>query len=95
SFFALCVAAVSAASPDRIIGGSITTINNYPSASPLLYAANQVNFGQSCGGTIINQRSILSAAHCFQGVRNNAARWRIRVGSSFAHSGGILLNVAQ
>ncbi|MBN4841622.1 trypsin-like serine protease, partial [Citrobacter braakii] len=27
--------------------------------------------------------------------RNNAARWRIRVGSSFAHSGGTLLNVAQ
>ncbi|XP_075976014.1 trypsin, alkaline A-like [Anticarsia gemmatalis] len=95
---ALCAAAVSAAPPTfdhRIIGGSVTTINNYPSIVPLLFASNWVNFIQDCGGSILNQRSILTAAHCFHDAKNNPARWRIRAGSSNAHSGGSVHNVNQ
>lgn len=50
--------------PQRIIGGSLTTINQYPFAVVLLYSSTQTTFSQRCGGSILNQRSVLSAAHC-------------------------------
>ncbi|XP_021193544.3 trypsin, alkaline B [Helicoverpa armigera] len=83
------IAAVAAvpSSPQRIIGGSATTINNYPSIAALLYSSTGNNFRQSCGGTLINNRSILTAAHC--PFRELITRWRVRVGSSLAHSQGI------
>ncbi|XP_022821673.1 trypsin, alkaline B-like [Spodoptera litura] len=88
-FFALFVATASAASnPQRIVGGQLTTIDQYPSISSLLYSENLVAWFQRCGGIIINNRAILSAAHCF--YRDPINRWRIRVGSTFAHSGGVM-----
>ncbi|XP_075975698.1 trypsin, alkaline A-like [Anticarsia gemmatalis] len=95
---ALCVAAVSAAPSkvgQRIIGGSVVTINYYPHISALLYSATGTTFAQDCGGTILNQRSVLSAAHCFLDDRNNRSRWRFRVGSAFASSGGVVHVVNQ
>ncbi|XP_013175871.1 PREDICTED: trypsin CFT-1-like [Papilio xuthus] len=77
----------------RIIGGSITTIDRYPFAASLLFSWNLQQYTQSCGGTIITNRAVLSAAHCFYG--DSAARWRIRVGSSFANTGGDVHNTAQ
>lgn len=42
-----------------IIGGSDATIEDYP------YMAGVMNLGRtSCGGSIINSRSVLTAAHC-------------------------------
>ncbi|XP_075977084.1 trypsin CFT-1-like [Anticarsia gemmatalis] len=94
ALLALCVAAVSAGVPrirdPKIIGGSITTIDNYPEATPLLYAFNQINFRQMCGGSILNQRAILTAAHCVSSHMNFPHAWRMRVGSSFALTGGVL-----
>uniref|UniRef100_A0A2A4K6W3 Peptidase S1 domain-containing protein n=1 Tax=Heliothis virescens TaxID=7102 RepID=A0A2A4K6W3_HELVI len=72
--------------PQRIIGGSATTIDNYPSIVALLYSVSNNNFRQSCGGTILNNRSILTAAHC--PFRDSVFRWRVRAGSSFAHREG-------
>ncbi|XP_075975708.1 trypsin, alkaline C-like [Anticarsia gemmatalis] len=95
---ALFVAAVSAAPKtfdNRIIGGSVTTINNYPSIVPLLFSSNWVNFIQDCGATILNQRSLLTAAHCFHDAKNDIRRWMFRVGSSFAHSGGVQHYISQ
>ncbi|XP_075977345.1 trypsin CFT-1-like [Anticarsia gemmatalis] len=69
---AVYVAAVTAAVPpsSRIIGGTITTIDNYPEATPLLYDFQQINFRQMCGGAILNQRAILTASHCVQNPLN-------------------------
>uniref|UniRef100_A0A2H1WBW9 SFRICE042029.2 n=1 Tax=Spodoptera frugiperda TaxID=7108 RepID=A0A2H1WBW9_SPOFR len=90
AFFAFFIATASAASnPQRIMGGQLTTIDQYPSIATLLYSENLISFFQRCGGIIINNRAILSAAHCFYGDRP-INRWRIRVGSSFAHSGGVM-----
>ncbi|XP_059051221.1 trypsin CFT-1-like [Achroia grisella] len=88
------IAAVAAVprNPQRIVGGSVTTINTYPEIASLLYSWNGVSFSQSCGGSILNYRSVLSAAHCFIG--DPANRWRVRVGSTYANSGGIIHNVA-
>ncbi|KAI8438838.1 hypothetical protein MSG28_011191 [Choristoneura fumiferana] len=76
----------------RIVGGSVTTIEQWPSGSALLYSWNLVTYSQACGGAILNTRSILSAAHCFIGDAAN--RWRIRTGSTWANSGGVVHNTA-
>ncbi|XP_021196272.3 trypsin CFT-1-like isoform X2 [Helicoverpa armigera] len=95
ALLALCIAAVSAvpANPQRIVGGSLATINQYPSIAALLYSSNWITYSQSCGGTILNNRAILTAAHCTNG--DAAGRWRIRLGSTWANSGGIVHNVTQ
>ncbi|KAM3967846.1 trypsin, alkaline C-like [Aphomia sociella] len=95
ALFALCFAAVAATSktPGRIAGGTETTIDQYPEIASLLYSLNGATFTQACGGTILNNRSILSAAHCFFG--HAASSWRARLGSSFADSGGTVYNVAS
>uniref|UniRef100_A0A2H1VHR7 SFRICE_012354 n=1 Tax=Spodoptera frugiperda TaxID=7108 RepID=A0A2H1VHR7_SPOFR len=75
----------------RIVGGSLTTIDQYPTIAAILFSFDWVNYTQSCGGIIINNRSILTAAHC---TDNRApGQFRIRVGSSFRSSGGVVHNV--
>ncbi|XP_022821667.1 trypsin, alkaline A-like [Spodoptera litura] len=92
---ALCLVAVAAlpSSPQRIVGGSLTTINQYPHIAALLITRNWSIYTQQCGGTVINNRSILTAAHCV--FREEIRRWNIRVGSSFANSGGSVHMVRQ
>ncbi|XP_026756774.2 trypsin CFT-1-like [Galleria mellonella] len=87
------IAAVAAVpkNPQRIIGGALTNINNYPEIAALLFSWNGAAYSQACGGSILNKRSILSAAHCFVG--DPANRWRVRVGSTNANSGGVVHNV--
>ncbi|KAJ8735782.1 hypothetical protein PYW07_007402 [Mythimna separata] len=94
ALFALFVAAVAAvpADPQRIVGGSVTTIGQYPTMAAFLVAHDGVNFRQNCGGTILNNRSILTAAHCTDGRASNVIRFR--VGSTFANSGGVVHNIA-
>ncbi|CAK1602336.1 unnamed protein product [Parnassius mnemosyne] len=90
----LTIAAGSALSETQrgIVGGSSTSIQNYPYVAALLRSSSQA-YVQSCVGTIINNRAILSAAHCF--YRDSANRWRIRVGSSYANSGGTVFTTAR
>ncbi|XP_047506076.1 trypsin, alkaline C-like [Pieris napi] len=89
----LAVVAVSAVQPrfQRIVGGSVTTISKYPYAVAMLYSrSGSGTFYLNCGGTIINNRSVLSAAHCFIG--NTIRQWRMRVGSTNSNSGGVVHN---
>ncbi|KAJ8736113.1 hypothetical protein PYW08_006769 [Mythimna loreyi] len=90
ALLALCFAAVAAvpSNPQRIVGGSLTTIDRYPSMASLIFSWTTSNFVQICGGTIINNRAVLTAAHCTVG--DAAARWRIRVGSTWRNSGGVV-----
>nr|AIR09766.1 trypsin-like serine protease precursor [Spodoptera frugiperda] len=78
--------ALPATSASRIVGGSATTIQQYPFAVQIYY-----NNGFSCGGTLLTQRHVLSAAHCFvttNGVVISPSTITIRVGSTFLYSGG-------
>ncbi|RVE51120.1 hypothetical protein evm_004263 [Chilo suppressalis] len=70
----------------RIAGGSVTTITNYPEMVSLLYSAGSSNHRQQCVGTILTNRAILTAGHCTYG--HGRDRWRARVGSTNANSGG-------
>ncbi|CAG4977672.1 unnamed protein product [Parnassius apollo] len=92
---ALGLAAVAAVpkNPQKIVGGSTTTIEQYPFGASLLYSWFGILYNQACGGTVLNNRAILSAAHCFVG--DNANNWRIRLGSSNANSGGQVYNTNQ
>ncbi|XP_034833024.1 trypsin CFT-1-like [Maniola hyperantus] len=93
---AICLATVASLprQQERIIGGSLASINSYPFATGLQITSNGVRFQHACGGTILNNRSILSAAHCW--FRNPTAnRYRVRVGSANSSSGGWLHNVAR
>ncbi|XP_045779635.1 trypsin CFT-1-like [Maniola jurtina] len=94
--FVLLVASV-AAFPEqgRIAGGSLATLAQHPYTAAVLYAQNNVNFRQTCGGAIINNRSILSATYCFIGNNIFPNNFRVRVGSINANSTGVLHNVAQ
>nr|AFM77756.1 trypsin-like serine protease 8 [Ostrinia nubilalis] len=87
------LAAVSAAPSTRIIGGSAATIAAYPEMASLLYSATNSGHRQLCGGTILNRRVILTAAYCTLGSGMN--RWRTRVGSALANSGGTVVNTQQ
>uniref|UniRef100_A0A2A4K747 trypsin n=1 Tax=Heliothis virescens TaxID=7102 RepID=A0A2A4K747_HELVI len=89
----LCLGVVAAVptNPQRIVGGTATTVEQYPTIAALLYSYFGISFSQSCGGTIITRRAILTAAHCPSGDTIN--KWRIRVGSSYANSGGLVHTV--
>ncbi|KAG6458173.1 trypsin, alkaline B-like [Manduca sexta] len=93
AFLALGFVAVMAGPsvPQRIVGGSVTTINNYPTIVALLRTRDWSQWFQSCGGSIINSRHILTAAHCPHG--HAVGIWRVRVGSTWANSGGVVHNV--
>ncbi|XP_047530025.1 trypsin, alkaline C-like [Vanessa atalanta] len=79
---------LAVASADRIIGGSTTTIDRYPfTGAMLLSPSGSGSFWQACGSSILNNRAVLTAAHCFD-RHPSTSQWRIRVGSTNANSGG-------
>ncbi|KAL0850913.1 hypothetical protein ABMA28_006822 [Loxostege sticticalis] len=89
----LGLAAVSAAPNSRIVGGSVTTITQFPMSAALLFSTTSSGHRQQCGGTVITRRAILTAAYCTFG--SVAARWRTRVGSTNANSGGTVVNTQR
>ncbi|CAG4977652.1 unnamed protein product [Parnassius apollo] len=83
----LVVATALPEKQERIVGGAETTIENYPYISAILFSPNYADYIQVCVGNVLNNRAILTVAHCFYGIEA-LIRWRIRVGSSYANSGG-------
>ena len=71
----------------RIVGGVATTITDFPWQISL-----QRSGSHSCGGSIYSDRIIVTAAHCLQCVSTNVLR--IRAGSSYWSSGGVVIAVA-
>lgn len=71
----------------RIVGGTPTTISSFPWQVSL-----QRSGSHSCGGSIYNSKIIVTAAHCLQSV--SASVLRIRAGSSYWNSGGVVVSVA-
>jgi secreted trypsin-like serine protease len=51
----------------RIIGGTTTNINNAPWMVQLIYQID-ANSYQFCGGTLVAQNKVLTAAHCVSGL---------------------------
>lgn len=56
------------ASPERIIGGSKSTEGEWPFMAALVTKGKDAFLGQSCGGSFLGDRYVLTAAHCVDGV---------------------------
>ncbi|XP_022824572.1 trypsin, alkaline B-like [Spodoptera litura] len=82
-FLALCVATVLGHPSGSLrVTGTITNIEKYPSAASLLRGNPSINsFWAACAGVILNNRAVLTAAHCVHG--DNANQWRIFIASSY------------
>lgn len=57
----------------RIVGGSVATLQTAPYQASIRVRASDIPFGQGhiCGGSLINDRTVLTAAHCFYYETNN------------------------
>lgn len=62
-----------------IINGSEITINDFPYYARLVIPLSSSKFFHSCGGTILNSKYILTAAHCVYNVNLN--RYAILINS--------------
>ncbi|XP_034825613.2 trypsin-1-like isoform X1 [Maniola hyperantus] len=94
SVFFLLFADVSSKKHDRrdkkledgkIVGGSEVSIKKFPYQARLVIETGEGYFG--CGGSIISDTYILTAAHCLSG----ANKVSVRVGSANADEGGDLI----
>ncbi|KAH8355318.1 hypothetical protein KR093_010766 [Drosophila rubida] len=87
-----CCAAVSRASPQydgRIVGGQVTEIRNFP------YQASIQRQGEHiCGGAIIGDYFVLTAAHCFEDSWS-LPDYSVRLGATEHATGGELLSLRQ
>ncbi|KAK7789493.1 hypothetical protein R5R35_002797 [Gryllus longicercus] len=95
--FPLCVVCValgprfiksrSFESQDRIVGGSETSITDFPYVASLQYRGKH-----ACGGSIISENYVLTAAHC---VHDSAETYTVRVGSTESGNGGTVCKVKK
>ncbi|XP_050323047.1 trypsin-like [Bactrocera neohumeralis] len=93
ALFALVSLACGAAMPDdldgRIVNGVDTTIAQHPYQVSLQTASGS----HFCGGSIINENTIVTAAHCLQSY--SASQIRVRLGSTNYKTGGELVAVSS
>uniref|UniRef100_A0A2A4J6X3 Peptidase S1 domain-containing protein n=1 Tax=Heliothis virescens TaxID=7102 RepID=A0A2A4J6X3_HELVI len=76
--------------PSRIVGGSSASLGQFPFQAGLLI---NLPGGQSvCGGSLLNQRRVLTAAHCWFDGRNQASSLTVILGSVNLYFGGTRLN---
>ncbi|CAH2102201.1 unnamed protein product [Euphydryas editha] len=76
----------------RIVGGdAVSSINQYPFVTSLLGSETGFLFSIQCGGSIINNRSVLTAVHCFTFLPF-AFQWRVRAGSLYHNRDGVLFS---
>ncbi|XP_017123118.1 trypsin beta [Drosophila elegans] len=90
----VAVVAFSSATPTpgdgRIVGGEVTTIGQFP-----YQVSVQLNGQHICGGAVIGDNFVLTAAHCFEASPLGNEDYTVRVGSGEHASGGHVLSLRQ
>ncbi|XP_075974114.1 brachyurin-like [Anticarsia gemmatalis] len=78
----------------RIVGGTIAPINNHPYLAGLLI---DLGFGSTsaCGGSILTNTRVLTAAHCWYDGRLQARQITVVLGSPFLFHGGIRMAIRR
>ncbi|KAG5666309.1 hypothetical protein PVAND_017860 [Polypedilum vanderplanki] len=71
-----------------IIGGTPTSISNHPYIVSLRYNGNHV-----CGGSIVDDNKIVTAAHCLED--NDHTKYTVRVGSTYRDQGGSIFQIIR
>lgn len=81
----------------RIVGGWATTIERYPHQISLRRRAitsPKNSFSHSCGGSVLNEEYVLTAAHCI--IATVASQFKVVAGSSRRNgTDGVIVNVAE
>ncbi|XP_068619956.1 trypsin CFT-1-like [Battus philenor] len=97
AWFLILLAGVAAGrTENRIFGGERALIEDYPSLIQVeFYNLFSGLWSQSCGGSILTSRYILSAAHCFSGTLYQPAHRRIRAGTTDRGLGGVVAYVER
>ncbi|XP_045492083.1 trypsin-like [Colias croceus] len=86
---ALCRRQVRLSHHGKIVGGYNTTIENFPYQVYLLLRRGTDYF--QCGGSILNDQNILTAAHCLAGMQEVF----VRAGSTNSDEGGTMYSTTS
>ncbi|XP_050079401.1 CLIP domain-containing serine protease B4-like [Anopheles maculipalpis] len=65
---------------DRVIGGQPTEIDEFPWTALIEFEKPDGSFGFHCGGSLINERYIVTAAHCIKSIPRGWKVHRVRLG---------------
>uniref|UniRef100_A0A182YKD4 CLIP domain-containing serine protease n=1 Tax=Anopheles stephensi TaxID=30069 RepID=A0A182YKD4_ANOST len=65
---------------DRIIGGERAQIDEYPWIALIQHRRKNGDLKFHCGGTLINQRYVVTAAHCINSVKTSWTLTNVRLG---------------
>ncbi|KAJ0425017.1 trypsin-like cysteine/serine peptidase domain-containing protein [Aspergillus carlsbadensis] len=86
--FVSLLSALPALAEEAIVGGDEASIEEYPYQIQLLSNGRLI-----CGGSIISNQYVVTAAHCTDGA--SASSLSIRAGSSSSSSGGTVVDVSS
>ncbi|KAF1952835.1 hypothetical protein CC80DRAFT_494983 [Byssothecium circinans] len=76
----------------NIVGGTSAALGEFPFIVSVQLSAGGRHF---CGGSLINEDTVLTAAHCLQGRSPTAGAYQVRAGTLTYASGGTLAAVAS
>ncbi|XP_053669190.1 CLIP domain-containing serine protease B4-like [Anopheles marshallii] len=65
---------------DRVFGGHDTKINEFPWTALIQFQKPGGSFGFHCGGSLINERYVVTAAHCIKSIPRSWKVHRVRLG---------------
>ncbi|XP_078714112.1 chymotrypsinogen B-like [Lampetra fluviatilis] len=86
-----CGVQYSAGGRDRIVGGTPATSGKWP------WQASLRNYGSHvCGASLISERWLVAAAHCFM-YSSNVYEWQVYLGITYIYdsANAVIVNVAQ
>ncbi|KNC33664.1 hypothetical protein FF38_08771 [Lucilia cuprina] len=91
AFFALVSCAFAGTFPDYLEGRIVNGVNSTIEAYPYQVSLQTNNGFHFCGGSIISEDIIVTAAHCMQ--KYKAHEFKVRLGSTEYNKGGVLVDV--